>query len=235
MRDFGLICVVLSALAFPASAAEFGDAPLAVCFSGGGFHSSSVMAGFMAGLQTTEQVSESSSTKKNLESVFANSNAVFGNSGGAWFLSMLSFSPTFVSWLSDLDDPMGAFTDNYLTNVDAAFTEKNSESQSETEQGCLAFGKIGLPSLAVHLLNYKFSSLCTLLDQYLVTGFYKASWPEFVQSFVYAPPGVKSDMLEPSLKLAHPQVVFLLLNISFLLHVSFTKASNLTLRASGCM
>jgi hypothetical protein len=109
---------------------------------------------------------------------------------------MLAFSPSFVDWLSDDSDPMGVFTRNYLAKVDAIFNSESKRSLGAADKNvCSTFAYLGLPPFAERLMKYQFSSLCELLSQYLVVGFGKASWADFVQNFVYGPPAVRDEMV----------------------------------------
>jgi len=98
---FSLV-VLLSPLYTAAQSDPATEPTRAVGFSGGGWSTHTASSGWLSGLLAAGQ--QGLVPSSSLHSIFANQDLLAGNSGGSWFLTMLAYSPAFVSSLDAAPD-----------------------------------------------------------------------------------------------------------------------------------
>lgn len=106
LRKPFLILLSIAVLLYPLYAAARRDPATdpvrAVAFSGGGWSTHTASSGWLSGLLAAGQ--QGLVPTSTLHDIFADQDLVAGNSGGSWFLTMLAYSPAFVSALDAAPD-----------------------------------------------------------------------------------------------------------------------------------
>ena len=168
--------------------------PRFVAFSGGGWHSHTALAGWVAGLLDD--------TQGGLDAAFAHVKGVSANSGGGWFMSMLSYSAAFLEGLESNRDEYGVT--GYLGAVTALF------DGALNGQPCEGWGDLLNSSVAGALVELA----CGAFPEYQGHfGVYKLNrdeqgqvhlnWYRLVEQVVYQPLGLAEELSALTLSSPH--------------------------------
>lgn len=159
--------------------------PRFVAFSGGGWHSHTSLAGWIAGLLDASGA--------DIETSFRNVKSIAANSGGGWFMSMLAYSQTFLRDLEVERDDYG--TTGYLGEISAVF------DGAFNEEPCVGWDVLLDSTVAGAMMGY----LCNAYPSYRGHfGVYKLNrdeagqvhlnWHRLVHQVVYAPLELEAEL-----------------------------------------
>lgn len=168
--------------------------PTYVSFSGGGWHSHTSLAGWVAGLLD--------STGQDLTHAFEHVDSISANSGGGWFMSMLAYSPSFVNGL-EIDRDQYAES-GYLGQVTSLF------DGALNEEPCVGWGDLLDSAVAGEMVEL----ICEYFPKHQGHfGVYKLNrdeqgevhlnWHRLVHQIVYQPLGLEDELAGLTLSSTH--------------------------------
>ena len=168
--------------------------PTYVSFSGGGWHSHTSLAGWVAGLLD--------STGQDLTHAFEHVDGLSANSGGGWFMSMLAYSPSFVNGL-ELDRDQYAES-GYLGQVTELF------DGALNDEPCVGWGDLLDSAVTGEMVEL----ICEYFPKYQGHfGVYKLNrdeqgqvhlnWHRLVHQVVYQPLGLEDELAGITLSSPH--------------------------------
>jgi len=153
--------------------------PVYLAFSGGGWHSHTAMAGWLAGM--LEASKEQDCDYKDLNDIFHNVSAIAANSGGSWFMTQLAWSNDFRVGLESNYATWA--TDGFLGQTEYLFFGEGTEPvpadlcERETAPGSSA----AFTDPCEYSL---FEESCIISG---LTGSESLNWQELVEGVVYCP------------------------------------------------